>query len=272
MKRFRKVNVFIISGGKCGGATLNNTFNKMWAFKAAHGHSNLYWNGQAAGDPNTVSAYDVLQQNKSLHEKLRVIDSYRDPIERKLAGFFETIETYLPNYKKYSVPELVDLCNTEWLREYETTREWYHPLNDMMKKFGMPRLDSFDFDKKFEVRRHENIEFVKIRFNDISQWGDVLSAAFGRKIKMVNANLSAGRRYEDVYTSFKTIYKVPKWYLDIVRNDAEFKTFKSEEEQAAYLDKWGQRETDEYEPLVPLIGPSPAMNPPPPPPPHHPSS
>ena len=247
VESFKKVNVFIISGGKCGGSTLKRTFTKIRGFKAVHGHSNLYWNNQSPDDPNAISVHDVLQQNKKLHDDIWVIDSYRDPIERKISGFFETLDDYLPGYQKHSVSELVDICNRKWFREFKSFREWYHPLNEIMVLFGMPRIDKFDFDKKYEIRHHENIKFVKLRFNDIADWGDILSTIFGRKMKITKGNVSDKKSYNKLYDNFKTLYKVPRWYLKEAVNYLEFKTFNNEQEQIRYLEKWGEKVTDEYE-------------------------
>jgi len=80
---------------------------------------------------------------------------------------------------------------------------------------------------------------VKIRFNEISEWSNILSTLFNTKITIKNHNLTEKKEINLLYNDFKNVYKIPKSYLSKqLKKDASFKIYNSKKEQAEYIEKW----------------------------------
>ena len=232
MEKLYKLNVIVYSGGKTGGTTLNNTFN-LNGFNSLHVHSNYYFQTKVLKN-NNISIFDVINYNCKKRE-LYIIDSYRTPIERKISSFFENIIYYLPNYNEYSVNQLIDIFNDK----YFYTIEEYHPFDELKQYYGYPDFTEFDFNKKYSIITTNNITFIKIRFNEINNWSQMLEEIFGQQIIIHNENLTANKTINQIYNEFKNNYKVPDKYLDeILPNDKNFLLFNSKAEQYEYIRKW----------------------------------
>lgn len=76
-----KIDHFVFCGGKCGSHTLNNTFSND--NKVYNTHSNEF-----SIAFHKKSAYNLINNSKNTNEKIYIIDSYRNPIERKMSSFF----------------------------------------------------------------------------------------------------------------------------------------------------------------------------------------
>ena len=135
----------------------------------------------------------------SLNKKIYLIDSYRTPKERKISSFFHHLPEKIPNYKNKNIEELINIFNTKYLNNIEE----YHPLESIMKEFGLESFNSFDFKKGYIKKEKGNIIFVKILFSDIKDWGKILSEIFNKKIIIQNKNLSQNREYHLIYEEFK---------------------------------------------------------------------
>ena len=110
-----------------------------------------------------------------------------------------------------------------------------------MKYFNLDIFDSFDFDKKYNLLEHKNIKFIKLRFNDITIWDKILSNIFKSNIIIHNENLSENKNYIKIYKDFKNNYKVPKEYLEKIKNDINFKIYNTLHEQDEYIKYWNSK-------------------------------
>ena len=224
-----EVDIICLVGGKCGSTTLNETFIKN-GYKSIKVHSNKDFIGQFKYD----GLIDLINRSSS-NKKLYLIDSYRTPIERKISSFFENIHIYIPDYKNKSCEQLIDIFNTKYLNGIEN----YHSINSIMKKYGLEPFDTFDFKKRFIIKTKGNLIFVKVLFSDISNWNNILSEIFNRKIILHSRNISSEKIYSSVYAEFKIKYKTPNSYINnVLKNDREFRIFNTPDEQNIYINKW----------------------------------
>lgn len=216
--------VFVYCGGKCGSSTLERTFRNT-GVKTIHIHSEINYN-LVHSKYIKLPMFSLMNMSK-LEEPIIVIDSYRLPVERKMSSFFQNLKV------EKSIDELIVMFNNQF-----NTLESYHSINEVFDHYNIKRFTSFDFVKRFVIKKENNIIFVKLHFNDISNWGTILSNIWGRPITIISDNLSTNKHYHKLYTLFKKQYKLPKEFLDKIKEDVEFKIYNTPQEQEEYIQKW----------------------------------
>jgi hypothetical protein len=239
--QLRKVNAFIYCGGKCGGITIFNTFQK-YKIRSIHCHSGAEF---IKNYPGCGSLYDLIQRNSELHETVYIIDSYRLPIERKMSSFFQNMSVDYPDYGSKTMSELMAIFNDQYINNIDSTKnnEDYHPLDEMMEFIGIEGFTKFDVKKTYDVIRHNNLVFVKLRFSNINKWSGILSEITGRLMNLRSDNLSINKPYCDLYEKFKKEYRVPRSYLKTINDDKEFVKYNSPRERYDYVRYWTHRST-----------------------------
>ena len=226
-------NVFVFCGGKCGGVTLAKTFTNN-GYTTTHLHG-LKTKGLFNTNIDVSKTIETLDLSCKHYNKVIIIDSYRTPIERKISAFFQNISLHLPDYNKLSTKQLIDYFNEKLLYNIEE----YHSINGLLKHYEIPLFSNFNSNLKYNIIEKDNKIFIKIRFNEINEWGNILSRALGKKIVMHNGNLTAKKDIAKLYSNFKNNYKVPKDYLTTkLVNDTEFKVYNTEDEQKLYIKEW----------------------------------
>lgn len=224
-----EVDVICLTGGKSGSTTLFNTFQNN-GYKCIKIHNKEDFKLQFGYD-GLIDLIDRSQRNKELF----IIDAYRTPIERKISSFFENIHIEVPSYKDKSCEELIDFFNTRYLN----TIEEYHSINPIMEKYGVELFDTFDYEKKYVIKKKGNLIFIKLLFSNINNWGENLSEIFNKKITINSENKSSNKEYYSIYNKFKLMYKTTKFYINnILKNDKEFKIFNTPEQQDIYINKY----------------------------------
>jgi len=226
-------NVFVFCGGKCGGTTLSETFNKN-DYKALHLHS---FNCNGFNNPNTdiTNIYDILENSCKNYETVYIIDSYRTPIERKFSSFFEGINTHLPNYKNLPIKEIIDFFNENLLNKIED----YHPMNDILSYYNMTPFKEFNFETGYNLCKKNNILFIKILFKDINIWDTILSEILKKNLSIHPKNLTSSKEINNLYEEFKKNYKIPKIYIENeLTKDSQFQIYNTKIQQDDYIKKW----------------------------------
>jgi hypothetical protein len=231
-----KINIFLYCSGKSGSSTLYNTF-KNNKYKCIHIHSNEHYLQNYKDIKKYKSIFELIINNSNLHKNIFIIDCYRNPIERKISSFFQNLSEFIPNYKDVDIFFLIDKFNKIYLKYLEG----YQSINEIMKYFNIDIFDSFNFDKKYNLLEYKNIKFIKLRFNDISIWNKILSNIFNKNIIIYNENLSKNKNYINIYKDFKNNYKVPKEYLEIIKNNKDFKIYNTQIEQDEYIKYWDSK-------------------------------
>ena len=230
---FDNINIFIYCSGKSGSTTLYNTL-KNNKYKCFHVHRNKNYLENYKEIKKYESVFKLITNNLTLHENIFIIDSYRNPIERKISSFFQHLSKFMVNYENINICELINKFNNSYLEDLEN----YHSIDEIMNYFNINIFDSFDFEKKYNLLEYKNIKFIKLRFNDISIWNEILSNIFNTNIIMYNENLSENKNYINIYKNFKNNYKIPKEYLEKIKNDTHFKIYNTQIEQDEYIEYW----------------------------------
>ncbi len=231
--KFKGINVFVYCGGKCASKTLIKTLSKN--FKTLHNHNKInFWRDYPIAK-NKYSIFDVIDYNKKILNDIYIIDSYRTPIERKIASFFNNINLHLPNYKNMEIIDLINYFNSNMIEKLEE----YHPLDEVMEYYGLTPFEKFNFEKKYNYISKDNIHFIKLRYADIDIWNKILSEIFKINITIDSDNIGKQKGYAKQYKLFLDNYYLPEnYYNNILPKDIHFNIYNTKEEQIMYLNKW----------------------------------
>lgn len=232
-EQFKNIQVFIYCGGKCGSMTLYRTLSQY--FSTGHFHNQETFKVHYNIDNYTL--FDIIDYNSKLYNDIYIIDSYRTPIERKMAGFFNNINVICPNYKSEKTENLIKIFNGIYIYGIEE----YHPLDEIMSYYDVEPFKTFDFNNKYNITTKNNIHFIKIRFNDTDNWDEILRHIFKKQINILSENLSADKTYSNEYINFKLNYRLPYNYYNQLINDKHFKIYNTDEEQEIYKLKWNEK-------------------------------
>jgi hypothetical protein len=236
--------IFIFCGGKCGGTTLANTFH-VNNYKTCHLHSftcvgNFEYyktNPEQNRIKNKLSTKDSffeILENSCKDKKVYIIDSYRNPIERKISSFFQNIHQHLPDYKTCEITQIIDIFNRDFLYKLDE----YHPFDDILNYYKIDKPKCFNFDKGYDLIEFDNKVFIKLLFNNINKWSNILSEILDRELVLCPTNLTKNKPINYLYDKFLKCYKIPKEYLNILSEDTHFKYYNTEEQQNDYINKW----------------------------------
>jgi hypothetical protein len=250
MKNLKKVKYFIFCSGKTGSQTLSHGFIKKFGNDSfLHVHSDSHFK-QAY--PTYGDIKNILIENSKIFDKIYIIDSYREPIERSIASFFQNIDKNCPDWKKFSVEELVQFFNNNELYFLETYHSYY-------KSWGYFNLDiniNFNFDKGYIKKELDNIVFVKTRLKEVYRWNKIFSDILNTNIEFGYDNNSINKPYFEKYNNFKKFYTLPNIYKEkfietmniskdkLNTNDKchltwiEMKKMMTLDEVTSYLKKW----------------------------------
>ena len=108
----------------------------------------------------------------------------------------------------------------------------------MLEYNNVPLFTTFDYNKKYNVVKKENIVFIKLLFKDINHWSTILSEIMGKDIVIHNCNLTNEKTIFPLYTEFKKQYRIPVDYIENILNDREFKIYNTVADQFHYWNKW----------------------------------
>ena len=233
--------VFIFCSGKCGGSTLYNTFLKN-EYNSLQTHSNWFWMNDLK---MKGSVFDVIERSRIHYKNIYIIDSYREPIGRKISSFFQILDVFKIYFKNNNhinfdiyntfYSELVDI----FLKYYLEQGEEYESIDEVCCYYNVPRIKEFDFEKGYVKIEHNNITIIKLLFKDIQIWDKYLSKIFNKNITIKSENLSENKPYKTIYNNFVSKFRIEKNKLvKMLSTNNSFKIFNTIEEQEKIIDKW----------------------------------
>lgn len=231
------VDVIVVSGGKCGSSTLKTSLLHQ-GYRTIKCHNMNDFNKHYKLGANMF--YDMLDKRSQKNEKhLIIIDSYRKPIERKISSFFENLPHHVPDYEKKGIEELISIFNTKYLLHLE---EYPNFMDEIMNHYNIDLFKSFNEKKKYNIKSFNNITYLRLHFDEIDIWGEILSKVLNIKLEMIKTNISSSKHYKDIYNEFKEKYKVPRKYLrETLIKDNNFLKNNSKDKRDMYIKKWMNR-------------------------------
>lgn len=194
---------------------------------------------------NSVTINEIIQYNSYIGKNVYVIDIYRTPIERKFSEFFEKISPYHfnnseENINKYNIKRVIDRFNNVFP---------HLALGDhFIDKYNIPIPESFDNINNFLLIKNNNINYIKLRLKDSDKWGKILSEILCTEIIIISDYETNNKIIGSLYSKFKSEYKLPTNYFDIIKDDKFLQFYYSEEERNSYLNLWSKKIS---EPVIP---------------------
>lgn len=249
-KLFNTINtnyVFIYTPPKVGSTTLVSSLRISLgnSFNVIHIHDDIMLN--VLTGINNVSVNEIINYISKKDNNIYVIDVYRTPIERKMSEFFEKISPYHfnnseENINKYSIKRICDRFNK--LFPHLANGEHY------FDKYNIDNPISFNFETKYTIQEINNIKYIKLRLYDSKIWGRILSTIFQREIILINDYQTTDKTIAELYKKFKSEYKIPLNYFDIIKSCKYFNFYFSQEERKQYLQDWEKRITNNFIPYT----------------------
>tara|TARA_B100000073_G_scaffold334137_1_gene326341 strand:+ start:2413 stop:3414 length:1002 start_codon:yes stop_codon:yes gene_type:complete len=188
-----------------------------------------------------ISVIDLIHYTKHvLEHEVYVINIFRQPIERKMSVFFEQIDyfhfnTTSNNINMYSSNLLIKRFNN--IFPHIGIGDWF------IDKYNINTPKSFDFKNKYLHVIDNNIHYITIRLIDSKEWSTILYNIFKVYLQIIPDNEGSNKNIHYAYSRFKNIYKMPKNFIDYLKNDKALKFYTSKDEYDNYFEKWTKKST-----------------------------
>ena len=201
-------NAIVLSGGKCGGSTLNSTLLHN-NFKSLHTHgSHHFINWKRKDILNADNLFSFIDKN-SMNQKLYIFNIYRPSFERKISGLFQALDSPNDYNKIFSFPKIENTTLEELFTFFKNDLlygnfENYEPLKEIIHHCNIDSSSiCFNHDEKYGLIEKGNISVILLRFKDIKLWETILRNILKQDISLNVANLSENKSYYNLYVQFK---------------------------------------------------------------------
>ena len=200
-----------------------------------------------------------------MSKKTLIINVVRNLYDRNISAFFQNINNYkhgvwyycphtdnksikidnLINFfrnitiskKSIKIDNLINFfrnCNIRHLNEL--IAPWFKNFND---KFNINIFSKeFDNKKKYNIYNTSGPIILTLRFEDINDWGNILSNIFNIKIELQTKNLTEKKKFFDIYNKFKKEYKYSDEEIKIIDNIDHFLYFYTSNEIENFKKKY----------------------------------
>jgi hypothetical protein len=182
-----------------------------------------------------VTVNEIIQFNKYLGRDVYVIDVYRSPVERKISAYFEKVGIYHfnttdENVNTYNFDKVINRFN----------KLFPHIANGdhFMDVYNIPLPQTFDFYNKYLLIEHNGIKYIKLRLKDSGSWSNILTNIFGLQICAVKDYESMNKPIKDLYTQFKSHYRLPSNFLSNLTTCKYLNYYYSPSEIQEYIGQW----------------------------------
>jgi hypothetical protein len=235
--------VFVYSCPKVGSTALVSSIRLFASDKCMviHLHNELMLKVLHGIEGVTIN--EIIYYNAAMGFNVLVIDVYRNPIERKLSLFFEDIASFHfnttdDNLLKYKLSLLVERFNQIHL--HIATEDKF------LNEYNIETPQEFDFCKKYLLVESNGIKYLKLRLQDSTEWGSILSNLLGVDVKIIHDYETDKRVLGLLYNTFKSEYKLPLNYYRNLEESNYLRYFLSDVERTAYLNEWSDKTTEEF--------------------------
>ena len=192
-----------------------------------------------------VKINDLINYLSNKGKNVYVIDVYRTPVERRMSEYFEKLSPYHfnntnENISNYSMKRISDRFNK--IFPYIENEDHY------FEKYEITEPIAFDFENKYTIQLINNIKYIKLRLCDSTLWATILSNIFQIDIVIIHDYKTEDKTIGNLYNNFKSLYKLPSNFIDIIKNDKYFNFYNNDIEQQNYLHYWN---ANLCEPIIP---------------------
>jgi hypothetical protein len=236
--------IFVYCPPKVGSTTLVSSIRLSAAqkFSVIHIHDETFFSAiDKTINSTEIKVEDLINYNKFLGKNVYVVDIFRSPIERKISEFFEHISVlHFNNSEKnintYNIDRIINRFNN--IFPYLGNSDYYKDKYNLLQ---IP--ETFDFNNKYLLQEMNEIKYIKLRLNDSSSWGNILTNILETPIIIVNDYETEKKQIADIFIKFKSLYKIPENFLEEIKNCKSLNYYYTEEERMEYLNLWSSKKT-----------------------------
>lgn len=239
--------IFVYTPPKVGSTTLVSSLRLSASNKYSiiHVHDEIMLN-YITGINKNITINDLIYYNKSLGKNIYVIDVYRTPIERKMSEYFEKLSCYHFNNSE----ENINMYNLDLIiKRFNNLFPHLGRGDHYYEKYGI-EPKNFDFDKKYIHQVINGIHYIKLRLNDSNEWGNILSNIFNTDIVILTDYKTDNKTIGNLYNKFKSKYKLPINFYELIKTDKYFNVFLNEKEREKYLNLWENKLCEKFIPYT----------------------
>ena len=189
-----------------------------------------------------IKIADLIEYVSKKGKVVYIIDIYRNPIERRISEYFYKLNSlHFNNHEEklidYNLNRITKRLND--IFPYLSNEDYYFKL---FKENKIP----FDFKKKYLIQPFKKTTYIKLRLNDVNEWGNILTNILGEKIVIIKDCITENMTLGSLYKSFKEEYKIPLNFLEEIEKDKVFIHFCDTTERSEYMNKWVKKSCFEY--------------------------
>lgn len=239
--------IFIYSPPKVGSTTLVTSLRISLGprYNIIHIHDEIMLS--VLTGINNIKIIDIINFLSNKGKNVYVIDVYRTPIERKMSEYFEKLSPYHfnnteENLLNYSIQRITDRFNK--IFPYLENNDHY------LDVYNIENPLPFDFNKKYTLQQINETKYIKLRLCDSQLWGSILSTIFNKEVVIIPDYKTEDKKIGILYKKFKDHYKLPKNYIEIIKQTKSFNFYYSESERKQYLELWSKRLDEEFIPYT----------------------
>lgn len=208
------------------------------SFFTLHCHGNIIFSNVVKNEELKVS--DVVKNKYPVY----LIDIFRTPVENKLSEFFHEIGNLHFNNKDenildYSYEKITTRLLKCW--PFLSVDDFYH---SMFVNYGAtPIPENYDWEKTpYYYSKKNNIHFIKLRLNDVNQWGNILTKILNKQINMIKDYDTTTRVIGNMYSKYCKEFKLtPQIYENLLQSPL-LNLYMTENERNKYLNYWMTRQ------------------------------
>lgn len=188
--------------------------------------------------------------------KIYVIDIYRPEIERRMSQFFHELSTIhyntIPaNINVHSVEKLINRFNNifQHMESIDYFKEIYPTTYDHSNNHFNNHSNNYKH-KKYLLHEENGVTYIKLRFKDQEEWGQILTTILDTPITMIRDNETSEKELKDLYAKFKSKYLLPYNFFNEIENSLQLNSYYSTEEKYEYLNEWSKKLTGIFKPFT----------------------
>lgn len=281
-ERDKNYDVICLTTGRTGSTTLEKSFRKIGAETLRiHSTENLLYQFERDIPYDGFSVMDFINfvQVKT-REHMLVIDVFRDPIDRKISGFFRKLEPRKDKNVIDIVTEIQELSVRLWGKDVGSNlselariareeridplinffNKWFlfleeqHLEQDAFEEWVVDGLDvmksTFDKEKKFSTHLHNNKTYVLLRFDQIENWEETFRDLDIPKpnydldsFRLISANLTDSKKTYPLYKKFLSKYTIHRKDFNRLLEiyDEKLHFFYTTAEYCEFTKKWRRK-------------------------------
>lgn len=238
IKDFEKIIIYQF--GKVGSETLRSTFMQIKE-EVQHTHD---FNDLILKPTKPLLIVNVVRNlfDRNISAMFQNIGAYGPPAELAIGkngyireGYFLQNRPLLLGENISEISDFFRKTNIEILLKL-IYKKWYSDFN---KYTGIDIFETpFDRDKKYKIIPGCNKTILVLRFEDIEQWGNILSNIFDYKIQLVSKNLTKQKPLHSLYEKFKKHYKYSKEEIKMIKKIDFIKHFYTKDEINKIIKKY----------------------------------